>query len=328
MLDSTTWFDKDGRDIFITALLMATPKQFDDPMAQIEVNSLKDTGWIIPAGWYGFVDAASLGIINRCGLPTDLGLDALVRLGSPELESRSQSYEGRRLVRIDGGFLILNYIEYREKDHTAAERQRRYRAKQKLKPIRSILDRDGERCGICGKAVKASDAHIDHIVPLVQGGIDHSSNKQFAHATCNNGKSGTNSAKSWRHADMPIVNYDNLRINSNAVTYRNITQVEAEAEVEAKEKTYRATKRVPAKWVLSDVLAEYAVNQGMTDEIALEELESFRDHEYKNAKKDWDAAWRTWCRNWKKWKKDEKNYRKPDDFATIHARVKARAGLD
>lgn len=131
MLDSTTWFDKDGRDIFITALLMATPKEFDDPLEQLEVNSLNQTGWSVPAGWYGFVDAASLGIIKRCGLPVEDGLEALERLGSPEVESRSQSFDGRRLVRIDGGFVVLNYINYREKDHTAAERQRRFRARQK-----------------------------------------------------------------------------------------------------------------------------------------------------------------------------------------------------
>jgi len=131
MLDSTTWFDKDGRDIFITALLMAIPRQFDDPQDQLEVNSLEHAGWTVPPGWYGFVDAASLGIIARCGIQTSKGIEALERLGSPEVESRSQDFGGRRLVRVDGGFLILNYIRYREKDHTAAERQRRYRERQK-----------------------------------------------------------------------------------------------------------------------------------------------------------------------------------------------------
>lgn len=137
MLDSTTWFDKDGRDIFITALLMATPKEFDEPKPQIEINSLNETGWSVPSGWYGFVDAASLGIIHRCGISNERGLQALERLGSPEIESRSQAFDGRRMVRIDGGFVILNYIDYREKDHTAAERQRRYRERQRAKNTKS-----------------------------------------------------------------------------------------------------------------------------------------------------------------------------------------------
>lgn len=131
MLDSTTWFDKDGRDVFITALLMATPKEFDEPLPQLEIHSLNETGWTVPPGWYGFVDAASTGIISRCGISMDRGLAALDRLGAPEVESRSQQHDGRRMVRVNGGFVILNYINYREKDHTAADRQRRYRERQK-----------------------------------------------------------------------------------------------------------------------------------------------------------------------------------------------------
>jgi len=134
MLDSTTWFDKDARDLFITALLMATPKECLDPQPQLEVDSLDATGWVAPPGWYGHVDAASTGILNRCGMEMDgAAMAALARLGDPELASRSQKNEGRRMIRVDGGFLILNYEDYRAKDHTAAERQRRYRAKKASK---------------------------------------------------------------------------------------------------------------------------------------------------------------------------------------------------
>ena len=169
MLDSTTWFDKDGRDIFITALLMAIPKEFDDPLPQLEVNSLEATGWEVPAGWYGFVDAASLGIISRCGIPVERGIEALERLGSPEVESRSQAYDGRRLVRIDGGFLVLNYINYREKDHTAAERQRRYRAKQKARNAvtsRNITQAEAEAKAKVKKNIGAKRAPKDFAVTM------------------------------------------------------------------------------------------------------------------------------------------------------------------
>ena len=56
---------------------------------------------------------------------------ALERLGSPEPGSRSSSFDGRRLIRIDGGYLVLNYMAYRDKDHTAAERMRRMRARNR-----------------------------------------------------------------------------------------------------------------------------------------------------------------------------------------------------
>lgn len=68
-----------------------------------------------------------------------------------------------------------------------------------------------------------------------------------------------------------------------------------------KPKVNRATKRVPVSWSLSDAGADFAISVGMDEQTAKDELGMFRDHEFKNARKDWDAAWRTWCRNWKKW---------------------------
>lgn len=131
ILDSTLWVDREAREIFITALLMADPVTFDEPVPEIELATTDFTGWSAPPGNYGFVHAASLGICNRAGVNVDVGLAALFRLSQPEPESRSRDFEGRRLIRVDGGFLVLNFARYREKDHTAAERAKRYRERQK-----------------------------------------------------------------------------------------------------------------------------------------------------------------------------------------------------
>ena len=131
ILRSTIWFDKEARDVFITALLMAEPMEIEQPMEQIAVRSLEGTGWSVPPGWYGFVPAAGIGILSMAGVSEDVGYLALERLGSPEPDSRSQDFEGRRLVRIDGGYLVLNFMRYREKDHTAAMRMRRLRARKR-----------------------------------------------------------------------------------------------------------------------------------------------------------------------------------------------------
>jgi hypothetical protein len=131
ILDSTLWIERDLREIFITSLLMAEPREFKDPTRQIEVGQLEFTDFEAPPGWYGFVPAASLGIINRAGVDKDAGLDALRRLGEPEIESRSTEFDGRRMIRTDGGFLILNFMKYRDKDHTAADRQRKLRERRK-----------------------------------------------------------------------------------------------------------------------------------------------------------------------------------------------------
>ena len=131
MLNSTIWVDRPAREVFITALLMAEPREFIADLPQIEVRTLNHTGWSAPAGWYGFVPSAGVGIVNRAGLDTEAGLAALERLGSPEADSRSPAYDGRRMIRIDGGYLILNYARFRERDYTKAERQRRFRARKR-----------------------------------------------------------------------------------------------------------------------------------------------------------------------------------------------------
>lgn len=50
----------------------------------------------------------------------------------------------------------------------------------------SIIARDGMVCGICGNVIKAvQEIHIDHIVPISQGGKSVPENLQVAHARCN-----------------------------------------------------------------------------------------------------------------------------------------------
>lgn len=132
ILDSSLWFERPIREVFITALLMAEPYELMQPAEQIAVRTLKPTGFIVPAGWYGLVRAAGIGIIGRALVEHEEGLAALESLGAADPQSRSKAFGGRRLVRVDHGYLVLNFIAYREKDHTTAERSRRYRQKKQL----------------------------------------------------------------------------------------------------------------------------------------------------------------------------------------------------
>jgi len=130
ILDSTLWVERECREIFITALLMARPMEYADPIPQIAVRQIEETGWSAPPGWYGYVEAAGPGIIRRAGVDLETGIASLEKLGSPDPESRSPEYEGRRMIRIDGGYLILNFDKYRQKDHTSAKRSRAYRERK------------------------------------------------------------------------------------------------------------------------------------------------------------------------------------------------------
>lgn len=138
IVDSTLWADRDSREIFITALLMARPVEFDSPQEQIEVNTLALTGFKAPPGWYGFVEAAGPGIVRRAGLDAESGLEALRKLGDPDSGSRTPTHDGRRMIRVAGGYLILNYMNYRDKDYTAADRMRRLRERRRNSVTRNV----------------------------------------------------------------------------------------------------------------------------------------------------------------------------------------------
>jgi len=79
----------------------------------------------------GTVAAKAPGIARAAVLPIEDVRKALDELESPDPDSRTEDEDGRRIRRIEGGFHIINYTKYREKDHTAAERQRRWRENQK-----------------------------------------------------------------------------------------------------------------------------------------------------------------------------------------------------
>lgn len=127
ILDSTLWTDPADSRIFVTALLMAMPREIENPMQQLSVRSLAHTGFVVPPGWYGFIGAAGVGIVRRAHISETEGLPALERLGAEDPASRSSDFGGRRLVRVDGGYIVLNFMNYRDKDHTARQRSQRYR---------------------------------------------------------------------------------------------------------------------------------------------------------------------------------------------------------
>src|SRR3990167_2571685 len=139
ILDSSLWLARPAREIFITALLMAEPYETDVPLPQLAGDNLEPTGWVVPPGWYGFIAASGPGIVSRAGLTVDdVSILALIDLGSPDPYSRSTKHDGRRLVRVAGGFITLNYDVFRTRDYSAAERQRRYRSEERGDALRIV----------------------------------------------------------------------------------------------------------------------------------------------------------------------------------------------
>jgi len=114
ILDSSLWVeDAATRIVFITMLAMSDPE--------------------------GLCAATAPGIARRANLPLGQVRKALAELEGPDPESRTLDHEGRRIERVDGGYMIFNYAKYRAKDHTATARKRRQRERESNVSRRDIV---------------------------------------------------------------------------------------------------------------------------------------------------------------------------------------------
>ena len=159
ILNSTTWMDPDACKVFITGLLLAEPFEVREPLQTINVLDTNPAEFVVPVGWYGFVRAAGPAIVHQAMLEEARGMDALQRLADPDPGSRTPDHEGRRMVRVPGGYLILNYIAHRDRDHSVAERQARFRARQRERNAVTVTpvthaDADAESEALKSKALR------------------------------------------------------------------------------------------------------------------------------------------------------------------------------
>mgnify|MGYP001610038884 CR=1 FL=1 len=130
MLDSSVWINPNLTRVFLTCLLMARPVEYKTNQITFQLESTDEvTDFVVPAGRYGFCAIAANALIRRAQMQDHeaIALKAIQELMDPDPYSRTTTYEGRRIARVMGGFVVLNYDQYRSKDHTAADRSRRYR---------------------------------------------------------------------------------------------------------------------------------------------------------------------------------------------------------
>jgi hypothetical protein len=86
----------------------------------------------------GRVDGSVPGLADLARVTIEQCQAALKCLSEPDFFSRTKELEGRRIKEIDGGWLILNYLKYRESDSADLRReqnreaQKRWRHKHKL----------------------------------------------------------------------------------------------------------------------------------------------------------------------------------------------------
>lgn len=86
----------------------------------------------------GRVDGSVPGLADLSRVSVEECQTALKCLSDPDFFSRTKEHEGRRIKEIDGGWIILNYLKYREatpmdlRREQNREAQKRWREKHKL----------------------------------------------------------------------------------------------------------------------------------------------------------------------------------------------------
>lgn len=75
----------------------------------------------------GLCRATAPGIAHAARLPEEDVRKALQVLEGPDPDSRCTAEDGRRIVRVDGGYRVVNYLRYREYESPGAKRTREWR---------------------------------------------------------------------------------------------------------------------------------------------------------------------------------------------------------
>lgn len=77
----------------------------------------------------GFVASSRSGLIRAANITPDEFDKAIKCLESPDEESRTRDYDGRRVEKVEGGWVILNHEKYRLHEDLKKEKHREYMRK-------------------------------------------------------------------------------------------------------------------------------------------------------------------------------------------------------
>lgn len=112
--------------------------------------------------------------------------DAVTALLSPDHNSADPEFDGRRIERVPGGFMILNALKYRNNFNSATRReQTRLRVqKHRAKKAGIAISGTNDKCVYCGETATGPD----HVIPISAGGQDNNSNCVLSCTRCNRHK--------------------------------------------------------------------------------------------------------------------------------------------
>lgn len=101
---------------------------------------------LVKADMNGFVGTSKGGLWRASNVERSAFDAAIATLESPDSDSRSSEFEGRRIQKIEGGWQILNYEKYRQFSYSGSKEAERKRAYRKQK-INDLQEKSGTKVG-------------------------------------------------------------------------------------------------------------------------------------------------------------------------------------
>jgi len=137
ILDSSIWLeDAETRLVWITMLAMADPD--------------------------GLVEASVRAIAHRARVTEEGCQRAVQSFQEPDPDSKDREHEGRRVERVDRGFLILNYRKYRGHDAPIVSAREWLEAELQDVPVRVVeLREQAEAVGLAWRTVERAKDQLD-----------------------------------------------------------------------------------------------------------------------------------------------------------------------
>lgn len=107
----------------------------------------------------GRVEASVPGLATFARLSVEDTRKSLEKLKAPDKDSRTQDNEGRRIIEIDGGWLIYNYVKYRRM--LSADERREYKAAWMRNKRNTALHVDSESTSGQNGHIAEADAEAE-----------------------------------------------------------------------------------------------------------------------------------------------------------------------
>jgi hypothetical protein len=109
----------------------------------------------------GFVSASYSSMQRICNVNKEQFDEAIRILESPDPESRTEDFEGRRLQKIEGGWIVLNHEKYRLPEQIKNEQRKEYmknymRERRKCEGVNINKKLTGVNSGLTSVSVSAS----------------------------------------------------------------------------------------------------------------------------------------------------------------------------